>query len=80
MASRVDLSDLNRRITVIFRDYFEEDRLNASAVDELEHCEATLIRIVPSLSGEDRQYFAMALSIAQWMLEIQAGIKGQLTT
>ena len=80
MPSGVDLSDLDRRLAVIFRNYFQEDGLSESAVDELEQCEATLIRVVPSLAGDDRRYFAMAMSIAQWMLEIQAGTAGQLTT
>jgi hypothetical protein len=80
LPSGVDLSDLGRRIAVIFRDYFEENDLNEADVDELERCEETLIRVVPSLRGDDRPYFAMALSIAQWMLEIQAGTDGQATT
>jgi hypothetical protein len=80
MRSRVDLSDVDRRVAVIFRDYFKEDVLHESAVADLEECEATLIQVVPSLTGDDRQYFAMALSIAQWMLEIQAGTEGLVTT
>lgn len=71
MPPDVDLSVVNGRMAVIFRDYFEKDELDDAAVGELEECEATLIRVVPSLTGNDRQYFAMALSIAQWLLEIQ---------
>ena len=76
----VDLSALDNRIAAIFRVYFQGDGLDEAAGDELEQCEVTLIRVVPLLVGDDRQYFAMALSIAQWMLEIQAGTEGQTTT
>jgi hypothetical protein len=80
MSSGLDLSSFDRRLARIFLDYFDGDGLSESAVDELEQSEATLIRVVPSLEGDDRRYFAMALSITQWMLEIQAGTAGELTT
>ena len=78
--SGVDLAALDEEIKAIFDEYFRVGSLDAAAVDELEQCEVTLIRVVPTLVGDDRQYFAMALSIAQWILEIQAGTEGQLTT
>jgi hypothetical protein len=65
----VDLSDLNRRIRVIFRDYFEEGELGPPVLDDLANCETTLARIVPTLSGNARQYFAMASSIARGILD-----------
>jgi hypothetical protein len=68
-APAVDLSDLNSRITVIFHDYFEGDELSGQAREDLERCQATLAQFVPTLSGNDRQYFAMASSIARGILE-----------
>jgi hypothetical protein len=65
----VELSGLNRRITVIFRHYFQEDQLGSRAIKDLALCQRTLAQVVPTLSGNNRQYFAMASSIARGILE-----------
>jgi hypothetical protein len=71
--SSVDLSALDRQLTASFDEYFTAGELDPGALDQLERCEATLRRVVPSLSGDARRYFAMASSIARWVLE-ESGI------
>lgn len=67
--SSVDLSALDRQIAAIFDEYFRAGELDPGALEQLQRCEATLTRVVPSLSGDARSYFAMASSIAQWIFE-----------
>ncbi len=74
--SSVDLSALDRLLTASFDEYFTAGELDPAALDQLERCEATLTRVVPSLSGDARQYFAMASSIARWVLE-ESGIPSE---
>jgi hypothetical protein len=70
--STVDLPDLDHRIAEIFQSYFHDGELSPGARDELAQCQMTLALIVPTLSGEDRQYFAMASSIARAILDSAA--------
>jgi hypothetical protein len=65
----VDLSDLDGRIAEIFQSYFHDGQLSPRARDDLAQCQMTLARVVPTLSGKDRQYFAMASSIARAVLD-----------
>jgi len=72
----VDLPALDRQLTASFDEYFAAGELDPPALDRLERCEATLTRVVPSLDGDARRYFAMASSIARWVLE-ESGIPSE---
>jgi hypothetical protein len=74
--SGVDLSALDRQLTASFDEYFAAGELDPAALERLERCVATLTRVVPSLSGDARRYFAMASSIARWVLE-ESGIPSE---
>ena len=69
LALTTELAALDRRLAELFREYFSTHELDTTALRDLEDSESKLRRIVPSLSGDARPHFAMASSIACWMLE-----------
>jgi hypothetical protein len=64
-----DLSGLDDDLSATFGAYFGQSELEEPAFHRLVGHEATLARVIPTLSGPDRQYFAMSHTIAKGILE-----------